>query len=169
MLKECRTLNGYRKRAERLYPLRACVLCGRRAVDRHHQDRDVRNNSEANIVALCRRCHMREDGRLGRFVAAGGGRRTSPLPPKRCSVCGCWSKPLRKGRCGRCYDFFRARGQERPRDMKSVSEQALAARARPCVCCGRPAGRCANSPVRGFCRSCYARTRRRKGPAGGLL
>ena len=41
-----------------------CADCGSPSKDRHHSDGNTSNNTPNNIVALCRRCHMRRDGRL---------------------------------------------------------------------------------------------------------
>ena len=56
---------GGRTRAQRKYPtIGSCEHCGNPAKDRHHKDGDTANNSPENIAVLCRRCHMKEDGRL---------------------------------------------------------------------------------------------------------
>jgi DNA-binding CsgD family transcriptional regulator len=64
-------------RARRRYDLDQCEAdgCEARAVDRHHIDGNTANNSPDNIARLCRRCHMKADGRLdtlaeGRKVSA---------------------------------------------------------------------------------------------------
>lgn len=58
-----------RSRAQRQYALigKVCADCGRPAQDRHHQDDNPYNNARANIAFLCRRCHMKRDGRLDTF------------------------------------------------------------------------------------------------------
>jgi hypothetical protein len=55
----------------------------------------------AACVALCRRCHMVEDGRLAAFLKTRQLR--TPAPPKPCSVCSRLYKPLRRGMCVSCY------------------------------------------------------------------
>jgi 5-methylcytosine-specific restriction endonuclease McrA len=56
---------GGRARALHLYPvIGPCVSCGSPRSERHHRDENTANNHPANIVILCRRCHMKEDGRL---------------------------------------------------------------------------------------------------------
>lgn len=50
----------------------------------------------ARCIPLCRRCHMVEDGRLGKFVVA----KKEPSP---CLECSRLYKPLRRGLCGSCY------------------------------------------------------------------
>jgi hypothetical protein len=53
-----------RERARRRYNLDVCEDCGGNAHDRHHVDGNPLNNEPSNIAILCRRCHMRRDGRL---------------------------------------------------------------------------------------------------------
>lgn len=65
------TPDGGRRRAQKLYPLGACEQCGRPGQDRHHKDGDTANNDPANVVILCRRCHMAIDGRLQAFRVSG--------------------------------------------------------------------------------------------------
>lgn len=56
---------GGRKRALKAYPTtRTCESCGAEKAERHHKDDDTSNNEAENIAFLCRRCHMRRDGRL---------------------------------------------------------------------------------------------------------
>lgn len=45
-------------------PLGPCSRgCGREATQRHHRDRNAKNNEETNIELLCDDCHMEEHGR----------------------------------------------------------------------------------------------------------
>lgn len=53
-----------RSRAERWYPTRPCDLCGKEKAERHHIDGNPLNNAPENIMFLCRKHHMRLDGRL---------------------------------------------------------------------------------------------------------
>ena len=54
-----------RREAQRRFDLGECEFgCGKRARDRHHLDGDPTNNAPANVMRLCRRCHMLLDGRL---------------------------------------------------------------------------------------------------------
>lgn len=102
-----------RKRARAWYPLkRACERCGGVARDRHHRDGNPGNNTRANIAFLCRRCHMTIDGRLARQMQ-WAKRTRSLLPPQPCIVCGVPSKPLRRGRCHACNEYWRRHGLER--------------------------------------------------------
>src|SRR3990167_723930 len=52
-----------RKRARNMFPLRACDICGQPA-ERHHRDGDTLNNVPSNIAFLCRKHHMKIDGRF---------------------------------------------------------------------------------------------------------
>lgn len=62
-----------RKRALKLYPVVGpCVGCGAAKAERHHKDHDTANNAPDNNEALCRRCHMEEDGRLASVRANPG-------------------------------------------------------------------------------------------------
>lgn len=44
-----------------------CADCGGIGLDRHHKNGNTFDNSETNIEALCRRCHMQKDGRMGKL------------------------------------------------------------------------------------------------------
>lgn len=55
--------NG-RKRAQARIVADSCSRCGAEPAERHHVDGNPSNNAISNIVVLCRRCHMAEDGRL---------------------------------------------------------------------------------------------------------
>jgi hypothetical protein len=52
--------------ARRVFPLHpVCAECEvAPAVERHHWDGDATHNVVTNILPVCRRCHMRLDGRL---------------------------------------------------------------------------------------------------------
>jgi ribosomal protein L37E len=56
-----------RDRAGRRKQLGACERCGKPAIDRHHIDDNPLNNDPANLVGLCRRCHMQLDGRMAKL------------------------------------------------------------------------------------------------------
>lgn len=59
------TKNNARGRARRLIKtLGPCADCGAGRTERHHRDGNPYNNDLSNIQILCRRCHMRADGRL---------------------------------------------------------------------------------------------------------
>ena len=64
-----------RCQANNLYSPTCCVRCGSTEnIERHHRDRNPRNNSESNIEGLCRSCHHAEHPR--------------EIPKSICAVCG---------------------------------------------------------------------------------
>lgn len=64
-----------RERAQRRFPdMGICQRCGAAALDRHHKDGNVHNNKHENIEFLCRRCHMKVDGRLDVWLSSYCGR-----------------------------------------------------------------------------------------------
>jgi len=92
------------KQARRWFALTTCAECEVvPATERHHWDGNAANNAPTNVVALCRRCHMRIDGRLETFREQARTR-DKIQPAKPCSRCGRLYKPLRRGMCSRCYD-----------------------------------------------------------------
>lgn len=122
------SVEGARKRARRLYALGCCADCDAPARDRHHVDGNPRNNAPANVIPLCRRCHMARDGRLARFPMLPRRART---PPRPCIVCAQLAKPLRRGRCHACNERHRRHGYDVPPPPPNV------AFAGPCLVCGR--------------------------------
>lgn len=60
------TCKSGRARAIRMYTfLGNCQECEKRpAFDRHHKDGNTANNDTANVLFLCRACHMKLDGRI---------------------------------------------------------------------------------------------------------
>ncbi len=67
---------GGGQRARRLYKEnKPCELCGNVKAERYHKDSNTLNNESCNVVFLCRRCHMKEDGRLLRFIERSRGKR----------------------------------------------------------------------------------------------
>ena len=107
---------GGRSRARLWYQdQEPCADCGGKAIDRHHQDGDTGNNNPENIVWLCRRCHMKRDGRLVQLntmrpeavikankVRWGNRKDTEFRPGEPCPICG---KALNTGR-RRHYDGY---------------------------------------------------------------
>lgn len=106
-----------------------CAHCGAQPIEWHNPDHVElnrplfrignmvgRNSIEtiraemARCTPLCRRCHMREDGRLRRFVEAGEpgrhGRQRSTAP---CIECSRQYYPMRLGLCTGCYTRRRKR------------------------------------------------------------
>lgn len=109
-------LDSFRKRTRRWFALKdKCERCkSAKAVDRHHKDGNPRHNVASNIAHLCRRCHMIEDGRLDKLVAMRQQYiKTTIVPKKPCIICSVMYKPLRKGRCHSCTEYFRRNGTER--------------------------------------------------------
>ncbi len=104
--------NCGRARAVKLYKIIGrCEMCEDNATDRHHVDENTSNNERDNLLFLCRRCHMKVDGRLEKLASI-----TPPIQePKECSVCNELAKPLRKGVCHRCNEYFRRNGRQRPK------------------------------------------------------
>jgi hypothetical protein len=73
------------------------LVAGRRAIR-------VIQEEMARCTPLCRRCHMREDGRLKTLVDNRPYKLGERAPLKPCSNCNLLYKPMRKGLCRRCYD-----------------------------------------------------------------
>lgn len=118
------------------YPVMGlCEECGQApARDRHHKDGDVFNNRRRNIQFVCRRCHMRLDGRLATMLHRNQTRiRRCALKP--CAICRILYFPLRNSRCNKCETYWRRVGRERPRHL--TQNQAIPD-GRPCLNCGRP-------------------------------
>ena len=59
-----------RNRAISWFPIEGkdCLDCGAKATERHHVDENTLNNDPSNIAFLCRRCHMKRDGRLAQLA-----------------------------------------------------------------------------------------------------
>ncbi len=63
----CDLISG-RHRAARKFTINLCEKCLQKAIDRHHKDNNVRNNDRSNLLFLCRKCHMKVDGRLTKLI-----------------------------------------------------------------------------------------------------
>jgi hypothetical protein len=100
---------------------RVCRTCGRLSPRYLH-------HGECDACAVYRRKYGRTrpygpvDGRTVAdargpespgVAAAGEPLRGGPRPPRPCAVCGRPAKPLRRGRCHACDEYFRRRGVER--------------------------------------------------------
>jgi hypothetical protein len=103
------TINNSRKVqgnkiARRKFPvIGVCERCGQKpAVDRHHKDDDTHNNERSNVLFVCRACRMIIDGRIKNLKV---GREPEPARP--CVVCQRLKKPMRRGRCHRCNEYYR--------------------------------------------------------------
>lgn len=99
-----------RSRAVRVYPkIGACVKCGASRAERHHKNGNTADNSPGNIEIVCRKCHMKEDGRLVRFIemakqnqpVAIAARAAMPKPTH-CPKGHLYVKKNKRG-CGVCY------------------------------------------------------------------
>lgn len=80
-----------RKRARRRISLdkRACSICGSIPVERHHIDGNTLNNHDNNILIVCRKCHMKVDGRLEKISNYTKGKgQTNNGGWVTCSTCG---------------------------------------------------------------------------------
>lgn len=103
-------------RAQKAYPsLGICESCGERpAVDRHHKDDNTANNARSNVLFVCRPCHMEIDGRAAKLAELARANAAKNIkPPSPCENCGRPYKPLRRGRCHACNEFYRRHGRER--------------------------------------------------------
>lgn len=144
-----------RKRARRMYSLGSCQDCGAEATDRHHIDDNTGNNAPENIAILCRRCHMKRDGRLAALAACSLNRKGLSLKdPEPCVNCGTPAKPLRRGLCHACNEYQRRNGSPRPYTNQTYKQVVAARKSEPCKRCGRPSNIKGN-PTKGFCTSCY--------------
>lgn len=104
------SIGAKNKRARSWFKMKdKCDVCGKKAKDRHHVDGDPGNNVISNIMFLCRKCHMKIDNRLANLR-----RPQSTKPPQKCDNCGNLSKPLRKGLCHTCNEYYRRNGKHRP-------------------------------------------------------
>lgn len=103
-----------------------CEHCGNQPIEWHHESHLVFTNRRiahlvalgfpipvidaeiAKCEALCRRCHMVEDGRINELRANCPNQKGAILVPEApCQRCGVLSKPTRKGKCRKCYDGIR--------------------------------------------------------------
>lgn len=110
-----------RERAQRMYPLQPCEVCGSEKTERHHRDSNPGNNERENIAFLCRVHHMEADGRLRILTANGAAaiERVRNRAHRPCVNCGELQKRLTKGRCHACYNYLWKRGVERPDSFPS--------------------------------------------------
>lgn len=181
------TLGAGRLRARIAFPEMPslCTRCKLAApTDRHHKDGNPLNNSPSNIAFLCRRCHMREDGRLERVIQRQsqlcGELNPNWSPPKICSNCHTLSKPIKKGLCHACNEYQRRHGVPRPDTLYRFVKSPRKYDAKDiCLDCGTTYGE-SKGFSKGRCTLCYAshmqrlrrpiiNARRRKFPNGKPL
>ena len=145
-----------RNRARRKFKLGPCIDCGKPGTDRHHIDGDPGNNAASNVAILCRRCHMKQDGRIDALSKiAKASRELRKVKPQPCSNCKQLSKPLRRGLCHACNEYQRRTGKPRPYTTISYQKTVEQKNSQPCLRCRRPAN-IKGYPTRGYCASCYA-------------
>lgn len=103
-----------------------CDRCGAQPVEWHHVDHEADENQRvAHLVALgfpvkriqqeidkcealCRSCHMKEDGRLKALSKNKPFQKgVVAVGPKPCAKCAKLTKPSWRGMCRSCYDFKR--------------------------------------------------------------
>lgn len=123
-----------------------CSQCGGQPIEWHHEDHVVKTNRRvAHLVALgfpipvideeiykceavCRSCHMKEDGRAAALTAnrpyKKGQTYVGLLP---CANCSQLAKPLRKGLCNACNHKKR-----KGRLVLTQGEEDHADEAQPC-------------------------------------
>lgn len=99
----------------------------------------------AKCTPLCRRCHMREDGRMLRLAESHPLKKGMLLVgPSPCTRCGIPAKPLRKGLCNRCN--HRARGAARADMLTKTPAQSEVVPLQPQP--GQPTRRCGGDDAR---------------------
>lgn len=108
------------KRKFKIKPGDKCQECNiKDAHDRFHKDGDLNNNKLENVIIVCRSCCMKLDGRLETLRLLnkrprGPNKNPRPTkPPQPCIICTVLSKPLRKGKCHACNEYYRRNGRER--------------------------------------------------------
>lgn len=104
-------------RLRRRFPITEETKCEHcktaKATDRKCKDGDYANFDKANVLLLCRPCRMTLDGSLAKLLEAGHRTRYI-VPLKPCANCKTPAKPLRKGLCHNCNEYFRRNQKHRP-------------------------------------------------------
>lgn len=107
-----------RRRIQRRLPLGQCQRCDAIAIDRHHINGDTNDNDIQNILCLCRRCHMLEDGRLEALqVMQKVVSSNMKKPPRPCHTCAKLVTMFWYGECHACNEYRRRTGHQRPRPL----------------------------------------------------
>lgn len=87
-----------RKAAQKKFTARICQNCNSTdRLQRHHIDRNPKNNSPCNIMILCQTCHFLEHLKAGDW---GKGQ----VQMKNCVICGKEFLPKRSARAKLCGD-----------------------------------------------------------------
>lgn len=74
------SVTGGNQRARSLFRnIGTCEKCGCSTSERHHKDGNSRNNDPSNILVVCRRCHMKDDGRMDKWLALCHSRKGIPV------------------------------------------------------------------------------------------
>ena len=131
-----------------------CELCGDPGKDRHHVDGDPGNNAATNIMLLCRRCHMIEDGRMKNLV----GRNQDLSPCRHCGRPHKTSLGFSHGMCNACRSYYIRNGINRPLEWLNDQFRLVipAKPPSPCIICYQD-----YKPLRrGRCHSCNEYFRR---------
>lgn len=109
------TNDSKRTRTARRFKIIEGTLCQRCGVlpahDRYHKDNDLNNMDPENIILVCRRCCMELDGRLD--ILKSMDHSFQIKPPQPCIICRKLSKPLRKGRCHSCNEYYRRHNKDK--------------------------------------------------------
>lgn len=96
-----------RKRAQRMFPMKQCEMCGgATTLQRHHVDGNVMNNDPDNVKVLCQKCHTKVHMMIGNW---GKG----AVKIAACLVCGKSFKPKRTRRAKLCGSVECAKEQGR--------------------------------------------------------
>lgn len=77
------TDNAGRRRAQKLFAVTKCQRCGvTEGLQRHHKDKNPKNNSAANVEIVCQSCHVIAENE------SGGWGKAKTLAEKPCVICG---------------------------------------------------------------------------------
>lgn len=77
------TDNAGRRRAQKMFAAIECQRCGSTAkLQRHHKDKNPRNNSAMNVEIVCQSCHVIAENE------SGGWGKGKTLVEKPCVICG---------------------------------------------------------------------------------
>lgn len=93
------TPSAGRVRAQKMYTLKPCKICGNEHSQRHHVDGNPTNNLSENIMFLCQKCHVAE------HVKEGTWGKVKQLTPTKCVICGLLFHP-RKTRDKLCKSLL---------------------------------------------------------------